>query len=289
MIASEELFWSKPGRFPYPDWETIDLSIEGSDLNAAWTDTARRWLGQVATSLGPDYQIHSSENFFVLTMAPPARMRGILLFLEECHDRILESLPFVDRGELLGKFVVIIFAQQEDFYEYLDAYQQTDEGDYGAVGGVYLNHGYGHFAMPSERLDLYRAVMSHELCHAFLASFQLPTWLDEAITQEIEHKIAGGNPYLLDRQIVREHRDYWNGERIDAFWAGESFWFPDEGQRLSYHLARYLFNSLVPYSNPETMTRFIRSVSREDAGFSAALDVLGVDLEEVLEGLLDEE
>jgi hypothetical protein len=216
-------------------------------------------------------------------------MRGIVLFLEECHDRILESLPFVDRGELLGKFVVIIFSQETDFYEYLDTYQQADEGDFGAVGGVYLNSGYGHFAMPSERLDLYRAVMSHELCHAFLASFELPAWLDEAITQEIVHKIAGGNPYLLDREIVREHREYWDDESLAAFWAGESFWFPDDGQRLSYHLARYLFNSLVPYSNPETMTRFIRSVSREDAGYSAALDVLGVDLEEVLSGLLDQE
>jgi hypothetical protein len=143
--------------------------------------------------------------------------------------------------------------------------------------------------MPSERIDRYGSVMSHELCHAFLASLQLPNWLDEAITQEIEHKIAGGDPYLLDREIVREHREYWDDERLAAFMTGESFWFPDDGQRLSYHLARYLFNSLAPYSNPETMTRFIRSVSREDAGYSAALDVLGVDLEEVLAGLLEEE
>jgi hypothetical protein len=157
MIISDELFRSKPGRFPYPDWEAISDIIEGPDLNAAWTETARRWLGHVAMTLGPDYQIHSSKNFFALTLAPRERMRGILLFLEDCHDRILESLPFVDRGELLGKFVVIIFSNDTDFYDYLDVYQQTDEGEFGLVGGVYLNHGYGHFAMPSERLDLYRA------------------------------------------------------------------------------------------------------------------------------------
>jgi hypothetical protein len=289
MKIPKELFWRSPGRFPNPDWDAIEELVVEDDLNAAWSEIAQQWMGVIAVALGPEYRIHSSRNFLVLSLAPAARLREIVLFLEDCHERILESLPFVDRSKLYGKVGVVVFANDSDFYEYLDLFQESEEGDYGAVGGVYLNSGYGHFAVPSEKIELYRSVMCHELCHAFLASFGLPAWLDEAITQEIEHKIVGGNPYFLDRETVRRHRDYWDDEKLAAFMSGESFWFADDGQELSYHLARYLFNALVSYSTPETMSRFIRSVSRDDAGFAAALEILDVDLEEVLEGLLEED
>jgi len=282
-----EFFWRKPSRFPDPDWDAIEELVVADGLDSAWSEIALSWMGMIGVALGPEYRIHSSKNFLVLSSAPSERLREIVLFLEDCHERILESLPFVNRSALYGKVGVVVFANDSDFYEYLDLFQESEDGDYGLVGGVYLNSGYGHFAMPSEKIELYRAVMCHELCHAFLASFGLPAWLDEAITQEIEHKIVGGNPYLLDREIIRRHRNYWDEERLAAFMTGESFWFADDGQELSYHLARYLFNAMASYSTPETMARFIRSVSRDDAGFSAAIEVLDLDLEEVLAGLLD--
>lgn len=292
MKPDKEHYWPQPGRFPLPDWDAITGIVEadeaGSNLDTAWAEVALRWMGHVATALGPAYLIHQSKNFFVVSQAGPARMREILRFLEDCHDGILRSLPFIERGKLFGKCPVIVFAKVDDFYEYLAGFLDEEEGDFGAVGGVYLNRGYGHFAMPSERLESYQATMCHELCHAFLSPFALPLWLDEAITGEIEHRIVGGNPYVLDRETVREHREYWDDERLDGFWSGDSFWFADDGQRLSYHLARYLFHSLTNHSTPETMSRFIGSASQDDAGHSAALEIFGVDLEEVLSGLLND-
>jgi hypothetical protein len=294
MNLPQELFFSQPGRFPHPDWDAIASLIEADatagDPNCAWSDVALRWMGFIATELGASYRIHPSENFLVVSEADPARMREILSFLEDCHQRILRSLPFVERGKFFGKCPVIIFARDDDFYEYLAGFHGDEDegGEFGAVGGVYLNRGYGHFAMPSERLDYYRATMCHELCHAFLSPFDLPLWLDEAITGEVEHNVVGGNPYFLDRETVREHREYWDDERLAAFWSGDSFWFPDAGQRLSYHLARYLFNALASHSTPETMTRFIHAAAPEDAGISAAIEVFGIDLMEVLAGLLDD-
>ena len=44
--------------------------------------------------------------------------------------------------------------------------------------------------------------------------------------------------------------------------------------------------SLTNHSTPETMSRFIGSASPEDAGHAAALDIFGIDLTEVLSGLL---
>ena len=289
MNLPQSVFFSQPGRFAHPDWDAIaDIVEADDDPDQAWADVALRWMGFIATAMGAAYRIHPSENFLVVSEAGPVRMREILAFLEDCHQRILGFLPFVERGKFLGKCPVIVFAKDDDFYEYLADFHDEEEGDFGAVGGVYLNRGYGHFAMPSERLDYYRATMCHELCHAFLSPFGLPLWLDEAITGEVENNIVGGNPYFLDRETVREHREYWDDERLAAFWSGESFWFPDDGQRLSYHLARYLFNSLVSHSTPEMMSRFIHAATPEDAGISAALDVFGIDLVDVLGGLLDD-
>jgi hypothetical protein len=153
---------------------------------------------------------------------------------------------------------------------------------------VFLNEGYGHFILPSENLDRYRAVMCHELCHSLLSGFDLPLWLNEAITGEIEHLIVGENPYFLDREVVREHQAYWTPDLIKCFSSGESFSFPDEGQQLSYHLARFIFNALSSYSTPETMAEFVRSVTHQDAGFSAASDHFGVNPGEILTEFLGE-
>lgn len=112
------------------------------------------------------------------------------------------------------------------------------------MGGVYLNRGHGHFAMPNGDLERYVSVMSHELCHAFLHHLELPLWLDEAITQGVEHSITGLLPYVLDREMIGRHQDYWDAPRIRAFWSGESFIFADEGQELSYHLARFILHGL---------------------------------------------
>jgi hypothetical protein len=45
---------------------------------------------------------------------------------------------------------------------------------------------------------------------------------------------------------------------------------------------------MTNHSTPETMSRFIGSASQDDAGHSAALEIFGIDLEEVLSGLLND-
>lgn len=285
-----ECFWRKPGRFPHPDWEGIAALIEapGADrsaVNLAWCTAATQWMGYFAEALGSGYKVFESDNFILVSTADTSRIHGTLRFLEECHARISESLPFVKHEVLYGKCAVVVFGSEDDFYGYFADFHEVD-GDYAMAGGVYLNEGYGHFALPSENLAVYRSVMCHELCHALLASMELPAWLDEAVTGEIEHQIVGGNPYELDREIIKEHRGYWTTQRLNSFWSGESFGFPDNGQRLSYHLARFLFNALASYSSPDSMASFMKSASREDSALSAARDILGVDLIEVLSDLL---
>lgn len=290
MQLPSDCFWSKPGRFPHPDWERISALIEAPEddaaaLNHAWSSAAVQWMSCFAGALGLGYKVAESDYFILVSTADISRVRGTLRFLEDCHARIAKSLPFIDRDLVYGKCAVLVFENEDDFYEYFASFYVAD-GEYCMAGGVYLNEGYGHFALPSEDLGVYQSVMCHELCHAFLASLKLPLWLDDAVTGEIEHQIVGGNPYFVDREIIQDHRDYWTAPLLQSFWIGDSFGFPDEGQRLSYHLARFLFNALASYSSPESMAQFMKSASRADAGVSAGREIFGVDLVEVLSDLL---
>lgn len=174
------------------------------------------------------------------------------------------------------------------FYRYLTDYCSDDEEALATVGGVFLNRGYGHFAMPDAGLERYSSTFVHELTHAILHVCHLPAWLDEAIAMTVENHITRELPYELTRELIRRHRDYWTEESIQAFWAGRSFWSADAGQELSYHLARFLFTALYQSgtTDPCRVSEFISQAKRDDAGHEAAIRCLDIDLGEVLGHLL---
>ena len=278
-------------RFPKPDWDAIGESIGDRPLEALhllWVHAAKVWAEDIRSALGPGHELRETEHFIVVARGDYESLPRVLAFLEACFRCIGEFLPFTTPRSLLGKCVVILFASDDDFYEYVATYLPED-GAYGMMVGVYLNHGYGHFALPYDDMGNYEYVVSHELSHAFLSQFQLPLWLDEAITAETEHHMTGRNPYVLNREIIRRHRAYWDAGKIDAFWTGDSFWFPDEGQELSYHLCRYVLHALQADLGSEAMAAFVERASRDNAGFSAAADILDADLGQIVNGLLTDD
>jgi hypothetical protein len=279
--------------YPMPDWDLIADWVETSHPSEAWHEVycelAREWVGRIRTRLGAGYAIRESKNFILLSTAGEEKSIEVLRFLERIDERIQQTIPALLPEALYGKCPVIAFADEQDFYDYLSQYH-GDDGEFASVGGVHLDRGYGHFAMPSEDLASYASVMSHELCHAFLSHLDLPMWLNEAITQGVEHSITGLQPYLLDREIIRRHQEYWDGHLLQLFWRGESFSLPDDGQELSYHLARFILHGLHQGgSTPrEVMDEFFLNAKYDDAGQSAALEVLGISLGDCVVPLLGE-
>jgi len=81
---------------------------------------------------------------------------------------------------------------------------------------------------------------------------------------------------IIDHDLRERHFAYWNADNIQRFWAGVSFHEPGEPNALSYSLAQILLNLLLQ-QNPE-ISDFVRQASRQDAGQTAALDCLGIDL-----------
>lgn len=280
------------GRFPMPDWEALgdqlDACYENEEEHLVWSAISLQWVQTLHASCPEGYQIHESERFVLLGELRERKAAEVLEFLERCFQRIQRLLGEVASTSYIGKCPVLVFSDQQLFYEYLAQYDDGEETESGGVGGVYLNRGYGHFAIPSVDMREYIAVMSHELCHALLGHLPLPVWLNEAITCEVEDAVAASSYYHLDREIIERHQAYWNEDRIQAFWKGDSFWAADEGQELSYHLCRFILNGLrgggaIP---DEDIRAFILKASYEDAGHAAAKSVLGVKLGDSLCGLL---
>ncbi len=279
-------------KFTHPQWELIAEWLEArhpeAEWSAAWCDVAREWAKAVSIEIGSAQHLFESEHFILSASAGKSRATDVLRFLESTFDKIVREIPFAHPEEsLLGKCVVFIFSDTHQFYEYLSDFAEHD-GESGLVGGVYINKGYGHFAMPSDDLSHYTDVLSHELSHAMVAHLALPVWLDEAIAMTVEDSVTHRNPYILDREIIQRHREYWDREKIMAFWKGESFWYADEGQELSYHLAQFLFSAVLSggETSPDELHGFVESAEIRDAGFKAFRALFGHGLEDLLSEFL---
>ncbi len=286
--------WFPPGkRFPHPDWDSIAKWVQSQPSEAEvadlWEKIFGQWMAALVDAFGEGYRGMESPHFHLISVATEKKANEMLDFLERCLVDIQNSLPFLEGREPVGACPVIVVQNTEDFYAYLSEYVEGD-GAFGAVGGVYLNRGYGHFVMPSTDLAYYVDVFAHELCHACVAELALPAWLDEAIAVTIENRITGRNPYVLDREMVWRHQEYWTEDAIRGFWRGESFWYADEGQELSYHLAQFLLSAIYQGGHTPTnlINEFVVAAAIEDAGVTAAREVLGMDLPAVLQEFLGE-
>jgi hypothetical protein len=277
-----------PG-YPDPDWEAISAEVERrypeDEWHDIWCEIARYWTGRIRDLANDGYRIQESAQFLLLSNADEAKATETLERLDKIDAEVRKEIAALLPEVLYGKCPVLLFAKEQHFYEYASHFIEED-GELGTFGGIYLNKGYGHILIGGDDLGAF----CHELCHSYLHHLGLPLWLDEAITMDAEHSVTHARPYELSYELVRRHKEYWDEERIQEFWDGISFGMADEAQALSYHLARFILNLL--YQGGETpradMEAFFLKARYEDAGQSAALEVLGVSLGDCVRALLGE-
>lgn len=282
--------WLDPDKkFAFPDWEKIfdwmERSAAPPEQREIWNAIAREWMRAVGNKFSEAMRLSESVHFILNAPASYRHTASCLAQLEDYRTRIALCLGALGETEWPSKSVVLIAPNHDDFVGYILEYHQ--EGEYAVPGGVYLNQGFGHFVLPTADLTLHSPVLAHELCHALIGPRDIPLWVNEAVTQNVEYQLTRRNPYVLDRAIVQEHRAYWNPNRMRSFWSGNSFSEPDEGSRLSYHLARFLLNAISQYGKEHTM-QFVLEASCDDAGFGAAKSVLDLDLTDVVTEFLGE-
>lgn len=266
---------------PRPKWDTIanwiESQTEPDSFDEVWTQIARDWLIRLSRSLPNEYALYESPEFLLLAIDESCGQR-VLNRSERARDIILKTLSGVASDEGFGKHVILLFADINSYYDYVTDFY-PDEGEFGLSGGMFVNAGYGHFAICPGHFNDYERVIAHELNHALLRHLPLPLWLNEGVTQVMEDVVTDSSYFSVDREIRQRHLDYWDAETIDMFWSGDSFYSPDDGQELSYHLSQVLFRNLMA-DYPTAVNDILNNATFVDAGNAAFVDACNESLAE---------
>jgi len=260
------------GGFPRPDWDAIAKLVDSqpeAERNQLWTGWARKWVEATALQLGEQYRVSETDNFIVLSAQDDGYVNLLSRFLERTLGKILAILDGIALDDGYGKNVVLIFDEQDPYYQYM-SYFYPDEGEFILSSGVFLNSEYGHFSFPFLDMSTAEATSAHEMTHACLRHLPIPLWLNEGFAVTMEDEICGYQPVQMDSERLSKHASFWNAETIQEFWSGYSFNRTDEGSDLSYELARFCVRSLA--HDFDVFVRFANSASFEDGGESAALE-----------------
>jgi hypothetical protein len=186
-----------------------------------------------------------------------------------------------------GKDLLIVFDDEETYYRYV-SYYYAEDGEFATSAGMHISAGCSHFVTRKADLSAIEPVIAHEMTHGCVAHLPLPLWLNEGIAVNTEQKIAAVGPLLYTVQEMRDkHLAFWREPEIQQFWSGESFHRTDDGNLLSYDLARIIVEQLA--KDWELFKRFVSLADRADAGASAAEAVYGLDLGLFVSALLEED
>lgn len=287
------MHWYDGTGLPIADWGRIDedapAGMDGVATHIHRTSAAKEWLEALNQRLGEHYRITESADFLLLSnlMVRPGEV-----FLASCQrllSRINRNLGELAAEQNQGKHVVMVFADQEDYYAYVSHYYPED-GEYAMSSGMFIKAGYGHFVMPLEIMDAMEPVIAHELTHCLLQHLPIPAWLNEGLAVNTEHTLypqlaAPGAQMYFPHEIAAQHAAYWNEESIQAFWSGKSFLAADDGNRLSYDLAKKI--TALAAGDERSFRMFVATAQMSDGGL-AAEQHLGYPIQNLLEAVLGE-
>jgi hypothetical protein len=285
--------WMLHSSLPVPNWEKIAEQMhhdwEHQQRHHFWTEAACCWLEKMGPLLGEQYRVDESENFLLLSPMPKRSTQLFMKFCETSLRRIKNNLGTLVSDDHEGKYLSIVFSDQDQYYQYISHYYPED-GEYGMSSGMFIQQGYGHFVMCEGHLSEMEPIIVHELTHCLLAYLPIPAWLNEGIAVNTEYVMF---PYLADpkssmyslKEMVEKHAAFWNEDTIQEFWSGKSFLRIDDGGMLSYDLAK-MITSLAAADEVAFRT-FVAKADAKDAGIAAEV-CLGFPLHYLIEKLFGE-
>lgn len=266
--------------FPLMDWAAVEdwLAVieDPTARQQARQLSVRAWLLHMREVLGPHFSLQESDDAFVLSSLDSAVAIATANYVSKARKGIARVLGKLAQFPPDQKSVVLVVDDEDWYYHYVGVYY-PDEGEFAFSGGMFINAGCPHFVVRRADLATIEPVIAHELTHSAVHHLQLPLWLDEGLAVNTEHKIAGATRGLhTPHQMHAQHRSFWGEVEIQQFWSGESFSRPDEGNALSYDLARVMVQQMAGTWHP--FEDFVLNAARGDAGAAAAQMHLGVDL-----------
>jgi len=275
---------------PIVDWEAMDAHVPATGaaaaLDAFWTALARKWLEALGAALGERYAIGDSERFLLLSTLEPSRANVVLNFVERTRRRVLLVIEGIARETEMGKVCVLVFDSQDRYYEYVSNYDVA-EGEYSLSSGMFIQRGYGHFVFVASEVSAMEPTIAHELTHCMVQHLPLPAWLNEGIAVNTEYRLCPpGRPLYTPAQMQEKHLKFWSELTIQEFWSGKSWRRPDEGNMLSYDLAKHFV--VLASREYDAFRAFANAADVADSGNAAALEHLGYPVGNLAEAVLGE-
>ena len=265
---------------PLMDWQALDHWAGQAASPEATTEAIalgrRAWLLHLRDAIGPHMHLHESANVYILSPLEPPVVQAMAGYVAKTRQRIARVLDGVARFHPGEKSVLLVLESEELYYHYVGQFY-PDGGEFAFSGGMFIHNGCPHFVVVQADLSSIEPVIAHELTHSALSYLHLPTWLDEGLAVNTEHRLTGArHPAQTPQAMHQRHLAFWNAERVQEFWSGDSFHRTDDGNALSYDLARIAVEQLA--RDWPAFSRFATSANRRDAGAEAAASMLGIDL-----------
>lgn len=279
----------REGGFPILDWETaqswVDSIPDAEARGAAWAQLERAWLEHVQSAVGLPYVVRESETSLLLSTLEPNVANATLAFMSRTLQRVVRVLDGIAEVSNWGKDILIVFDDDDAYYRYVSQYYPS-AGEFAGSGGMYINAGCGHFATFKSDLRVIEPTIAHEMTHGCLGHLPIPAWLNEGLAVNTEHRLCPpGPPMFTPQQMHDKHRAFWGDAEIQEFWSGKSFLRNDDGNLLSYDLARILVSQLS--GDWSSFRSFVLHASASDAGAAAAAEHLNLELGAAVSVLLE--
>jgi hypothetical protein len=293
-FADVDMVWYADTRAPLPVWKEIAKAVQSDwasgERDVFWTAAAGHWLQAMAAGLSSSYRIHESEDFLLLSALEDRPIELFMQFCQSVRRRIVRNLGDIAVARRYGKHVVMVFASEDEYYDYIAHYYPDNGGEYAMSSGMFIQRGYGHFVLFEGEMEHMQPVIAHELTHCLVSHLRIPAWLNEGLAVNTEQSIF---PHLADpsrslylpHEIKAKHAAFWNGDTIQEFWSGKAFLRSDDGSMLSYDLAKRI--TAVAARGEDAFRAFVMDAKARDAGLSAE-HRLGYPLEHLIILMLGE-
>ena len=265
---------------PTPDWSAVGAWVasipEPAAQAEAWAKAELAWLAHMQVALGEHYHLAQHEYALLLSPLEPRVAAATVQFMTKTMSRIGKVLEGIAKAPEWGRDILLVFEDEETYYRYASRYY-PDDGEFAFSGGMHINFGCSHFATFQAELRAIEPVIAHEMTHGCLGHLTIPAWLNEGIAVNTERRLCPpASQQYTPQQLHWMHQQFWSEETIQEFWSGKSFLRPDEGNLLSYDLARILVDQFS--RDWESFKPFVQQAKLADAGHDAASQLLGVDL-----------
>lgn len=284
-------YFSRHEGYPIMDWDGLISWVDElgqPKLQAqVWAEVERAWLLYFRDVLGPEFRLVESSNALLLSSLEDNVARATLDYMERTLKRVAKALDGIAQLPAWGKDILIVFDDDESYYRYV-SYYYPDAGEFAFSGGMHINAGCSHYVTVKGDLRSIEPIIAHEMTHGFLSHLPLPAWLNEGIAVNTEQRLTGVKASEhTPQQLRQKHLEFWHESELQEFWSGKSFLRTDDGNLLSYDLARIMAEHMA--KDWESFKEFVLAADAADAGAAAAHDHLGVDLGEFICALLEKE